>query len=187
MPGLNRRTLIHGGPVITQNDRREVHEAVVIEGSTVLATGPLDDMKSLAGGGARHLDVQGACVTPGLIDGHPHFMHFASFDIDCLKLYDARNHADIFARIRARVAATKPGEWILTTPVGEPHYFIRRSWRDLPERRLPNRRELDAAAPDHPVWFQAFAPETPNICAMNSKALAALGFTRELPDQIDDV
>lgn len=181
------RTLIHGGTVITQNDRRDIHEALVIEGDTVLATGTLDDMKSLAGSAAHRLDVEGACVMPGLIDGHPHFMHFASFDIDCLKLYDARDHADIFTRIRARAAVTKPGEWILTTPVGEPHYFLRRSWRDLPERRLPNRRELDTAAPDHPVWFQAFAPETPNICAMNSKALHLLGFTRELPDRIDDV
>src|SRR5271170_2221769 len=139
----SRRTLIHGGSVITQNDRRDINEAIVIEGDTVLGSGRLDEMKSLAGSSGQRLDIQGACVLPGLIDGHPHFMHFARFDIDCLKLYDARDHADIFARIRARAALTKPGEWILTTPVGEPHYFIRRSWRDLPEGRLPNRRELD--------------------------------------------
>ncbi len=35
------RTLIHGGTVITQNDRRDIHEALVIEGDTVLATGSM--------------------------------------------------------------------------------------------------------------------------------------------------
>ena len=187
MTELSRRTLVHGGPVITQNDHREVHEAMVIDGDVVLGTGALDEMRSLAGGAARRFDLQGATVMPGLIDGHPHFIHFASFDIDSLKLYEARNHDDIMALIRARAAVTKPGEWIITTPVGEPHYFIRRSWRNMPEGRLPNRRELDAAAPDHPVWLQAYGPETPNVCAMNSKALEMLGFTRDLPDRIDDL
>lgn len=27
-----RRTLIHGGVVLTQNDRRDIHQALVIEG-----------------------------------------------------------------------------------------------------------------------------------------------------------
>ncbi|UGY24908.1 amidohydrolase family protein [Bradyrhizobium septentrionale] len=185
MPAL--RTLIHGGPVLSQNERRETHEAIVLEGDMILATGALDDMRSLAGSSARQIDIEGACVLPGLIDNHPHFLHFGSFDVPCIKLYDARNHADIFARIREGAAVIPRGEWILTTPVGEPHYFIRRSWRDLPEGRLPNRWELDAVAPDHPVWIQAYAPVTPNVCAMNSRALQLLGIGRDLPDQVDNV
>ncbi len=39
-------------------------------------------MKSPVKRAAHRLDVEGACVMPGLIDGHPYFMHFASFDID---------------------------------------------------------------------------------------------------------
>lgn len=140
MPAL--RTLIYGGPVLTQNERRETHEAIVLEGDKILATGALDDMRSLAGPSVRLIDTKGACVLPGLIDSHPHFLHFGSFDVPCIKLYDARNHADIFSRIRERAAVMPRGEWILTTPVGEPHYFIRRSWRDHPEGRLPNRWEL---------------------------------------------
>ena len=183
----SQRTLLSGGSVLTQNDKRETHEALALEGDRVLGTGTLSDMRRLAGASARQLDLHGACVLPGLIDNHPHSLHFGSFDAGCVPLYDARDHADILARIRQRAAVTPRGEWILTTPVGEPHYFIRRSWRDLPERRLPNRQELDSAAPDHPVWIQAYAPVVPNVCAMNSKALQVLGFTRDLPDYIDNV
>ena len=187
MTQTSQRTLLYGGQILTQNDARDTHEALVLQGDTVLATGQLEDMESLAGPAARKVDVQGACVLPGLIDNHPHFLHYGSFDTGCVLLYDARDHADILARIRQRSTVTPRGEWIVTTPVGEPHYFIRRSWRDLPEGRLPNRYELDAAAPDHPVWIQAYAPRVPNICAMNSKALQVLGFTRDLPNYIDDV
>lgn len=35
----------------------------------------------------------------------------------------------------------------MTTPVGEPHYFHRRSHRDLAERVLPDRHVLDKATP----------------------------------------
>jgi predicted amidohydrolase YtcJ len=182
-----RRTLLFGGPVVTQNARRETHEALVLEGGKVLATGKLADMRTLAGARAREVDVQGASVLPGLIDNHPHFLHFGSFEEVAVVLHDARNHEDILARIRERAAVTPRGQWILTTPVGEPSYFIRRSWRDLPEGRLPNRHELDSAAPDHPVWIQAYAPLVPNVGAMNSMALHVLGFTRELPDRVGDV
>ena len=180
-------TLIYGGPILTQNRNRETHDAMVIRDGKVVATGGLDDMRSVAGASARMLDLDGACVIPGLIDNHPHFMHYGAFDTLALQIYDARDHADILARIRERAAATPRNGWIFTTPVGEPHYFFRRSYKDLPEGRLPNRWELDAAAPDHPVVIQAFAPVTPNICVMNSLALKLFGFDSGLPDEIDDV
>lgn len=183
----SRRTLLFGGPVVTQNAGRETHEALVLENGKVLATGELADMRSLAGSRAHEVDVQGASVLPGLIDNHPHFLHFGTFEAGAVSLYDARNHEEILARIRERAAVTPPGQWILTTPVGEPAYFIRRSWRDLPEGRLPNRQELDSAAPDHPVWIQAYAPKVPNIGAMNSLALRMLDFDRHMPDRVGDV
>ena len=58
---------------------------------------------------------------------------------------------------------TAPGEWIMTTPVGEPHFFVTRSWRDLAEGRLPDRHVLDRASREHPVMIQAWAPVTPNV------------------------
>jgi hypothetical protein len=36
-----------------------------------------------------------------------------------------------WATFPASLAAPPPAEWIMATPVGGPHYFIRRSWRDL--------------------------------------------------------
>ena len=60
-------------------------------------------------------------------------MHFGALAEPLVDLADATSHDDIVERIAARAATTPTGEWIMATPVGEPHYFIRRSWRDLAE------------------------------------------------------
>lgn len=154
MPTPTNRTLIFGGPVLTQNERRETHEALVLEGDTVVATGSFDDMRSLAGASARRIDVEGACVMPGILDSHPHFLHTGAQDMWAVNLSDARDHADIVARIRAHVAHVPAGMWVFATHVGEPNYMLRRSYKDLAEGRLPHRRVLDTAAPDHPLaWI----------------------------------
>lgn len=179
--------LLRAGAVLTQNARRDTAEAVLLEAGRVLAVGSWRALRGQAPAGTREIDLQGATLAPGLIDSHPHFLHFAGIDAVCVPLYDAVDHADIVERIAARARITPPGEWILTTPVGEPHYFIRRSWRDLREGRLPDRRVLDAAAPHHPVLLQAFAPRIPNVCAMNSMALQRLGLADKLPERVSDV
>jgi hypothetical protein len=71
--------------------------------------------------------------------------------------------------------------------VGEPHYFIRRSWRDLKEGVLPDRHVLDRATVRHPVMLQAWAPAIPNACALNTPALRRMGFSRETPERVSNV
>ena len=144
-------------------------------------------MARLAGKAARRVSVGGATILPGLIDTHPHLLHFGAFAEPLVDLADARDHDDIVARIAARAADTPVGEWIMTTPVGEPHYFLRRSWRDLAEHELPDRHVLDRATRGHPVFIQAWAPVIPSVCAFNSAGLSALGLGRDTPGRVDNV
>ena len=95
--------------------------------------GTRDAMVRIAGRGAEQVDVHSATILSGLVDTHPHLMHFGTFAEPLVDIADARSHDDIVERIRARAADTPAGEWIMTTPVGEPHYFLRRSWRNLAE------------------------------------------------------
>jgi predicted amidohydrolase YtcJ len=182
-----RPVLITGGPIHPMDGDPVPREAAVIRQGRVAGTGTREAMRSLAGSDARVLDVAGAAVLPGLVDTHPHLLHFNARSGLLVDIADARNHEDIVERIRARAAVTPAGEWIMTTPVGEPFYFIRRSWRDLEERRLPDRDALDQAAPDHPVFISAYGPVTPNVCAFNSAGLARVGITDFIPDRVCDV
>ena len=126
-------------------------------------------------------------MLPGFIDTHPHLMHFGVIAAPLVDLADAVDHADIAARISAKAASVPAGQWVMTTPVGVPHYFLRRAHRDLAEGEVPDRVVLDAAAPDHPVFIQAWAPVIPNTCVLNTAGLRLLGITRASPDWVGNV
>lgn len=181
---MSRTTLIRSSRILTFDEARPVVEAVLVEDGVIRDVGSFAE---LAPGDVEIMDAGDAVVMPGLIDTHPHVMHFGALRGGLVDLSDAVDHADIVERIRARTAETPPGEWIFCTPVGEAHYFIRRSWRDLAERRLPDRHVLDIATSEHPVLIQAWAPRTPNIVAFNSAGLRAVGLSDFIPDQVCDV
>ncbi|OBJ43434.1 hypothetical protein A5630_18950 [Mycolicibacterium mucogenicum] len=181
---MSRTTLIRSSKILTFDETVPVAEAVLIEDGVIREVGAFAE---LAQGDVQIMDAGDAVVMPGLIDTHPHVMHFGALRGGLVDLSDAVDHADIVERIRARAAETPAGEWIFCTPVGEAHYFIRRSWRDLAERRLPDRHVLDRATSAHPVLIQAWAPRTPNIVAFNSAGLRAVGLTDFIPDQVCDV
>jgi predicted amidohydrolase YtcJ len=181
------RTLFHGGRVVTMRDDGAVEEAAVVEGGRVLATGSLDDMATRAGAESRRVDLAGATLMPGLIDTHPHLIHWGAFTDSVVSLFDCRSHEEMVARIAVAAQTTPKGEWIRCSPVGEPHYFLRRSYRDLLEGELPGREVLDAATTDHPVWIQAWAPVNPNVTAFNTRGLRSIQISRNSPDRIGRV
>jgi predicted amidohydrolase YtcJ len=183
-------TVYSNGRILTMESAdaaRGDHEALGVCDGRVIARGAATDVRRAVGAGAAEVDLRGATLMPGIVDTHPHVIHFGLIEGPCVDIKDAKSHADIVSRIRERAASTPKGEWIMTTPVGEPHYFLRRSYRDLAEGKLPDRHVLDHAAPDHPVWIQAWAPVIPNVTAFNSAGLAKLGITRDTPDQVEHV
>lgn len=182
-----RTWLLHGGAVHPLGDDHATHEAILLRGGRVVASGDRAELRRAAPAGVREIDLHGRTVMPGLIDIHPHMMQQAAQTAPLVDLTDAVDHADIVARIAERAKVTPPGEWIITTPVGEPFYFLRRSYRDLAERMLPDRRVLDRATTEHPVLIQAWAPVTPNICAFNTAGLRRVGITDFIPDRVCDV
>jgi len=185
---VGETVLYRGGRVRTMEEGAAAADALVARDGRVVATGAEADMRSVAGAGATVVDLDGATLLPGFIDTHPHLFHFSVLEYPLVKLWDAASHDDIVSRIGERASKMSAGEWIMASPVGEPHYFLRRSWRDLAERVLPDRHVLDKAAPDNPVWLQAWGPTTPNICVFNTAGLAMLGLLdRSTPDRISNV
>lgn len=162
-------------------------EAILLKNGRVAALGARARLREELGPAGTEIDLQGMTAIPGLVDSHPHLMQHADQFGGMVDLSDAVDHDDIVARIARMARETPPGEWIMATPVGEPFYYIRRSYRDLLERTLPDRRVLDRATDQHPVAIRAWAPTTPNICSFNTLGLRTLGITDHIPERVCDV
>jgi predicted amidohydrolase YtcJ len=180
-------TLIHNAKIYCFDEGDSTADSILLQAGRVATIGRHSDLISLTDGATETLDLRGATVLPGLIDTHPHLLHFAARQAPLVDISDATSHDGIVERIAARAQTTAAGDWIMTTPVGEAWYFIRRSYKDLSEGELPTRQTLDRATSRHPVVIMAWEPNIPNTVAFNSMALAKLGVTRELPDQVSGV
>jgi predicted amidohydrolase YtcJ len=160
--------------------RRPAAEALAVQGGRVVAVGRRRDTRAWRHRRTRVLDLRGATVIPGLVDAHAHL------DREGLKgLYPSlarcRSITDLQALLRRLAATTPPGDWIVTMPIGTPPFY-----RDAPgclaEGRWPTRADLDAAAPDHPVYLRGiwgYWNKPPVYSVANSAALRRAGITRD--------
>ena len=163
-------------------------QSVAVRDGIILAVGADAEILKTAGPQTRVIDLAGKTVVPGLYDGHAHM------DREGLKtlypsLAGARSIADILDRVAAEVKKAKPGEWIVTMPVGDPPYYL-----DVPgnlaEKRLPDRWELDSVSPDNPVYIRGiwgYWGKPPIFSIANSHALRLAGITRDTPPPYDGV
>jgi predicted amidohydrolase YtcJ len=156
--------VFHGGKVATIDASFRVVQAMAVRGDRILAVGTDEDVLKLAGPETRKIDLQGRFVIPGLIDSHVHASGAAVYEFDH-PIPDFETVGDVLAYIRARAEIVPEGEWILLNQV-----FVTR----LRDQRFPSRKELDEAAPKHPVAFRT-GPDA----SLNSLALQLSGITRE--------
>jgi predicted amidohydrolase YtcJ len=171
--------ILDNGRVLTLDARRPAVRALAVAGGRVVATGSRADMKSWRDRRTRVVDLRGATVVPGLVDTHAHL------DREGLKgiypsLARCRSIADIQAVVRRLAARTPKGQWIVTMPVGAPPFYQDQP-ATLAEGRWPTRADLDAAAPDHPVYIRGiwgYWNKPPVYSVASSAALRAAGVTR---------
>jgi predicted amidohydrolase YtcJ len=167
--------ILTNGRILTMDRADSVVEALAIKDDRILAVGTSDEIADLAGARTERIDLEGRTALPGLADIHAHLASDASRKADAVEARDfyipsIRSIADIQEEISAKSAHTPPGEWL--TVLGSPMQDMR-----LAEGRLPDRHDLDAAAPDHPTYVTFGA----HSLVANSLALQMKGVTRETP------
>jgi predicted amidohydrolase YtcJ len=163
--------IVHGGPILTMSEDAPVVDAVGIDHGIVVAIGSEIEVRQRMPAGVEAIHLDGRLATPGLYDAHAHVMGtgFAQLEID-VSATAVASIAEIGQLVSER-ARTTPGDgWVLGQGYDQ---------ASLAEQRMPNRHDLDAAAPHHPV---ALWRSCHHIMAVNSRALQLAGIDRNTPD-----
>jgi predicted amidohydrolase YtcJ len=159
--------ILYNGRILTMGASDPEIEALALAGSRVFAVGTNAEMLALAGSGAHRVDLGGKRVTPGFNDAHSHpcesgvaLLTQVALEMDSVE--------SIKTAIRVKAAATPPGDWVIG--------FL---YDDTKTPRPLDRRDLDAAAPDHPVVVQHRGGHTAFV---NSRALALANIAESSPN-----
>src|SRR5437879_71374 len=145
-------------------------QAVALWGGRVLATGSDADIAPLIGPGTKVVDLRGRLATPGLIDAHLHLLPYGltMLEVDA-RPKNAPTLQALLSLIKARAEALGPGKWVLARGYDQ---------FKLDVKRHPWREELDAVAPDNPVYLVRTCGHI-SIC--NTKAFELAGITAQTP------
>jgi len=171
--GLNNETelsendwCISGGSIYTANDTQPIVEAVAVKNSKIIYAGDAkgDWCKSKTSKERRIVDLKGAAMYPGLTDGHGHLIGIGLREMT-LNLEGTKSVKDLQNRLASEVKNTPKGETIYGRGWIETHW---------PEKRFPNRYDLDEIAPDNPVILER---ADGHAVVVNSQALKAANIT----------
>ena len=156
--------ILTNGKIITVDNKFTIAQAVAVRGDRIVAVGTNQDITRLAGPGTRRIDLGGKAMIPGLIDAHAHIMRGAETWTIEARFDDVDSRKRALDIVRAKATALGPGQWIYNLGGW--------SYDQFTDNPTPlTRAELDAAAPNNPVYLQ-FS----RCCAfMNGKAIDQLG------------
>ena len=105
------------------------------------------------GSGTRVIDLRGRTVVPGIIDNHNHFVLMGNRPGYHTPLENAYSIPDVQAIYAARAARIPSGAWITTIGGFSPNHIYANPADPL-SGRMPTLSELDAAAPNNPVFIE---------------------------------
>lgn len=161
--------ILHNGSIFTVDSSNPNAQAIAIAEGRIMAVGTDAEVLRLASGRTKKTDLGRKTVLPGFIDAHSHpgysgVRHLKA--VDC----DLRSIGEIQQALRQRAATTPKGNWVLGFKYDDTKT---RDGRPL------TMKDLDEAAPDHPVMVTHRGGHT---SYGNSLAFRLAGITDKTPD-----
>ncbi len=165
-------TIYRNATVFTGVAATAPRECFAVRDGLILAAGDLAAVRLAAGpSDVSEIDLAGAVVTPGVIEGHAHMLMLGE-SLSKVQLRDAGSVAEVQRRLAAARAAAPDAPRILGT-----------SWLfDIfPEGERPTAALIDEVISDVPVILDA---NDLHSVWVNTAALAAMGITRDTPNPV---
>src|SRR3954451_20283317 len=161
--------ILHNGKVTTNGTPAEA-AAVAFADGRVAAVGTDADVLKLRGPATTVVDLAGRRAVPGLNDSHLHLIRGGlNYNME-LRWDGVPSLADALRMLKEQAKRTPPPQWVRV--VG--------GWTEFQfdERRMPTLAEVNAAAPNTPVFILHLYDRA----ILNAAALRAVGYTKDTPD-----
>jgi len=138
------QVLVHNAQIYTMDVGFSTADAMLFDSSGRIHNVGGEQAMLDAFPNARHIDLEGKTVIPGLIDSHAHLYGLA-ISLSQAQLRDTAGKEEIIRVLREHEKNLAEGDWLLG-----------RGWdqNDWPVKEFPSRGDLDTAFPDRPVWLR---------------------------------
>ena len=164
--------IIHNGMIYTMNDLNPTAEAVAVSSGKIIALGKYTDLDPLITPRTKIINLRGATMTPGIIEGHGHFygLGLAMMQLDLSK---TESYQDLVDMVSDAVENSKPGEWILGRG------WHQSKWSDDKSdfvKGFQTHERLSEISPNNPVWLKHASG---HAGFANQKAMDIAGVNKE--------
>jgi len=132
------------GKIATVDESDSLVQALAISGNQIMATGSSADVGKLAGPSTQVIDLAGNTVIPGLNDSHIHFVREGMHYLMEVRWDGVDSVEEALELLRQQAQRTPKDQWIRV--IGG------YSWEQFKEKRMPTLEEINAVAPEHPVF-----------------------------------
>ena len=145
-------------------------EAVAISDGKISAVGDVSTLMLLASAKTKVIDLHGRRVVPGLNDSHLHLIRGGlNYNLE-LRWEGVPSLADALRMLKDQAARTPSPQWVRVVGGWTEFQFA--------ERRMPTLDEINAVAPDTPV----FVLHLYDRALLNRAALKAVGYDKNTPN-----
>ena len=162
--------ILMNGRITTLDRTKPEVEAIAIGSGLVVATGLTEEIMRLATDETQVIDLGGKRVIPGLNDSHTHLIRGGlNYNME-LRWEGVPSLADALRMLKNQADRTPAPQWVRVVGGWSEFQFA--------EKRMPTLDEINAAAPETPVFVLHLYSQA----LLNRAALKAVGITKNTPN-----
>ncbi|MFV0575922.1 MAG: amidohydrolase [Vibrio sp.] len=162
--------ILYNGKITTLSADQPEVQAVAIQNGKIQAIGTNDDVCCSANPEDQFIDLKGRRVIPGLNDSHTHLIRGGLYYNMELRWEGVPSVADALRLLKQQAMNTPAPQWVRVIGGWSEFQFA--------ERRMPTLEEINAAAPETPVFILHLYGRA----LLNRAALQVLGFDKQTPN-----
>lgn len=164
--------ILYNGKITTLDKSKPEVSAIGIRNGIVSAIGSDDEIKKLAEKSTQTIDLKKRRVIPGLNDSHLHLIRGGlNYNME-LRWDGVPSLFYALQMLKEQVLRTPPPQWVRVIGGWSEFQFV--------EKRMPTLNEINAIAPETPVFILHLYDRA----LLNAAALRAVGYTKDTPDPI---